>query len=130
MVRGMSRGFSWHRYILPGMVLAFCLLPGCLHTDTVSPAKDANTSIEMASFMGVSGGESFFVFGKAVNTGESAVEKVVLVIDFKDKDGNIVDSRAISSPGKIAVNGTWDFEVSLDGPSAQEVRFYNITVLY
>jgi hypothetical protein len=112
------------------LFLAFCLVAGCLHAEGNAPEGAGNTSIEIAQHLGVYGGDSFLVFGKARNSGQSAAGKVVLVVDFLDSERAKVASRAISSSGGIPVNGTWDFEVSLNGSAAQKVRFYEITVLY
>jgi len=117
-------------FMVIALALACCLGAGCLHAEKTVVAEPPNASIEITGFMGVYGGDSFLVFGKARNTGESPVEKVVLVVDFLDEDRGKVASKAVGSPGPVPVNGTWDFEVSLDGPPARDVRFYEITALF
>lgn len=112
------------------IVLGMCLLPGCLQVEESSIPITAPGSVEITQFMGVYGGESFLVFGKARNIGGLPIGNAVLVVDFLDSERKAVASKAIASEGEIPVNGTWDFEVSLDGPDAQAVRFYEITALY
>jgi len=117
-------------FMFLALVAACCLSAGCLHAEKTAVSVTPNASLEITRFMGVYGGSSFLVFGEARNTGEVPLEKVVLVVDFLDAGRGKVASKAIESPGPIPVNGTWDFEVSLDGPPAAEVRFYEITTLY
>lgn len=112
------------------IVLVLCLLPGCLQEEKRGAAEAAAGTIEITQFLGVYGGDSFLVFGKARNTGGLPVEKAVLVVDFLDIERTVVATKQIPSDGAIPVNGTWDFEVSLDGPRARDVRFYEITALY
>lgn len=117
-------------FMFLALVAACCLSAGCLYAERTAVAETPNASLEITRFMGVYGGSSFLVFGEVRNTGEVSLEKVVLVVDFLDAGRNKVASKAIESPGPIPVNGTWDFEVSLYGPPAAEVRFYEITTLY
>jgi len=82
---------------------------------SVSEVTDER-AIEITQFLGVYGGESFLVFGKARNIGGLPVEQAVLVVDFRDSERRLVATKQILSDGVIPVNGTWDFEVSLDAP--------------
>lgn len=112
------------------LLAACCSIPGCLEQRQDVPTVPPNSSIGITHHMGVFGGDSFLVFGKAQNTGDIPIERVVLVVDFLDAGKRKVASRAIGSIGPVQVNGTWDFEASLDGPPAREVRYYEITTLY
>lgn len=125
-----KRGTFWISCI-PSLLLLLCLLAGCLQVEksSVSEVTDER-AIEITQFLGVYGGESFLVFGKARNIGGLPVEQAALVVDFRDSERRPVATKQILSEGVIPVNGTWDFEVSLDGPPAREIRFYEITALY
>lgn len=126
-----KRGMSWISCIPYLIMLLLCLLSGCLQVEKSGVCEVAEAgSIEITQFLGVYGGETFLVFGKARNTGGLPVEQAVLVVDFLDSERRPVATKQILSDGVIPVNGTWDFEVSLDGPPAREVRFYEITALY
>ncbi|GEM_PF-6665384 len=126
----MKRGMFRISCIPCLIVLVFCLLPGCLQEEKRGATEAAAGTVEITQYLGVYGGDSFLVFGKARNAGGLPVEKAVLVVDFLDSERMVVATKQIPSDGEIPVNGTWDFEVSLNGPRAREVRFYEITALY
>lgn len=117
-------------FLVLALVAACCLSTGCLHAEKTALPENRNASVGITRYMGVFGGTSFIVFGKLQNTGDVPLEKVVLVVDFLDTDRKKVDSRAVAAPAPIPVNGSWDFEVSLDGPPATEVRYYEIRALF
>lgn len=121
---------KWGHCIPCLIVLALCLFPGCLQVEKSGTAEPVPGSVEITQFVGVYGGESFLVFGKARNIGGLPIGKAVLVVDFLDSERMPVATKVISSEHAIPVNGTWDFEVSLDGPDARDVRFYEITAVF
>lgn len=109
-----------------------CLLSaGCLRQgEGAPPSAGENASLEIPRHLGVHGGSSFLVFGEARNTGDVPVEKAVLLVDFLDADRKRVGSRAVAVPGPIPVGGSWEFEVTFEGPRVEDVRFYTVRALY
>ncbi|MDI9633483.1 MAG: FxLYD domain-containing protein [Methanolinea sp.] len=108
-----------------------CLLSaGCLRQGEETGTAGGNASLEIARHLGVHGDSAFLVLGEARNTGDVPVEKAVLVVDFLDADKKRVGSRAVAAPGPIPAGGSWEFEVTLEGPRAGDVRFYTVRALY